>query len=231
MDFKLEPFFPGNMNPPLTPHAAMGGFPCAGPFLDAVLGGNPPLQGVGWFRRLPPRIREACIASRAYNKRKGIKVPVPFGLASQEAEYPYQAEQAGKDLVDLGWYDEEGYELDPNTRRRLSPAALLKLTGAKAFGLPLMDTADVEDYDGEIPDPETWEPAGARLRKEGSQPMDRSQAEAEIHRRGRMAVGSLLGMKISDVDRPSGLEYMIDRLLFISSEGYTLDEWTALADD
>ncbi|PTY02559.1 hypothetical protein DB346_08405 [Verrucomicrobia bacterium LW23] len=156
---------------------------------------------------------------------------MPFGLASQEAEYPYQAEQAGKDLVDLGWYDEEGYELDPNTRRRLSPAALLKLTGAKAFGLPLMDTADVEDYDGEIPDPETWEPAGARLRKEGSQPMDRSQAEAEIHRRGRMAVGSLLGMKISDVDRPSGLEYMIDRLLFISSEGYTLDEWTALADD
>jgi hypothetical protein len=93
------------------------------------------------FRRLPPRLRELAGLAKAWACRS----------------YPYPAGIMGIER----WYDGEGYELDPDTGRRLTDAetdAEWDRLGFARSGAPL---PDLPARPGGFPDPLTWQPAPA----------------------------------------------------------------------
>lgn len=95
------------------------------------------LQKSRCFRRLPPNLRRLAQLSKAR-------------AVHQDPEHAHLAD---------GWYDDDGNELDPNTRQPLTDAqidadwATYKLTGLKDFV-----ARDIPVPYGGFPDPTTWEP-------------------------------------------------------------------------
>jgi hypothetical protein len=88
------------------------------------------------FRRLPPRLRELS------------------GLAKQWAHRFYSP----ADIAYAGrWYDPEGYELDPDTGRRLTDAEIDADWDRLGFARAAAPLPDVPTPPGGFADPATWE--------------------------------------------------------------------------
>lgn len=95
---------------------------------------NLTLQKCRAFRRLPPRLRDLSALAKQW------------------------AERNAPDLIAYvkDWYDEEGYELNPDTRKRLTDAE----TDALWADDPDLDEFKVKDIPlpkGGFADPDTWE--------------------------------------------------------------------------
>lgn len=115
------------------------------PYFLNYLPKNYPLSGVMLksraFRRLPPNLRKLCELSKQWAIRNWDK---PAGIAGIE-----------------NWYDDDGYELDPLTKRRLTD----KETDDIWDHIPLdksinsFKVVDVPVPEGGFADPNTWMPA------------------------------------------------------------------------
>jgi hypothetical protein len=157
------------------------------PYLAANLPEGYPLSGVliksRAFRRLPPNLRELC------------------GLAKQWAVKNW-GEPAGIVGIEQ-WYDDEGYELNHNTGKRLTDKEIDRDWDSIPLA-PAINSFKVKDIpipDGGFADPDTWEES--QLEGEKSDDGDR-MTEADILRdislRGREYTARYYGVPIKHKD-------------------------------
>src|SRR3954469_22075733 len=97
------------------------------------------LEKLRRFRKLPPRLRELSALAKKWAIRK------------------YGAPDGG--LTDIShWYDDEGYELNPETGKRLSLTEISAQWQPMENDLTVMKVEDIPVPPGGFADPATWEP-------------------------------------------------------------------------
>lgn len=116
------------------------------PYFEAHIPADYPLmiilQKCRAFRRLPPRLRELCALTKRWVKRTDL---------FPDANTPAAIDQ---------YYDNEGYELNPNTGKRLTDEEIdADWDGLEArWGKPDVEVEDIPLPPGGFADPDTWEP-------------------------------------------------------------------------
>lgn len=86
------------------------------------------------FRRLPPNVKKLAALARKWRYRKNPPDPNAPGIHD--------------------WYDEEGYELDPSTGKRLTDE---EIDQQWPWPEPDIEVKDIPEPEGGFPDPDTWE--------------------------------------------------------------------------
>jgi hypothetical protein len=147
------------------------------------------LQKCRAFRHLPPNLKQLATLARQWSLRVNGEV----------------------DGIDR-WYDEDGYELNPDTGKRLSD----KEIDAQWDGLDYPDfmVVDIPVPPGGFADPDTWEP---EAEEEDVDTVDRSgmteaQLLGDITSRGREATAREYGVPVdwlSDIESDQELARMI----------------------
>lgn len=130
------------------------------------------------YRRLPPNLR----ALSELSKRWGM------------AHWGWSGDPNGSD----GWYDKDGYELDPNTGKRLSDAE----NDALWTGQPSLDSSaavDVPIPHGGFPDPATWEPLPESAEPSDDDYPDVAQLKSDVASHGLKRTAEVYGMTQRDL--------------------------------
>lgn len=136
------------------------------------------------FRRLPPNLRELSKKAKEWAKRA------------------YAPDSAEKATGIEGWYDDDGYELNPDNGKRLTDAQIdadwerLDPDGE----LEEFEVEDIRVPDGGFTDPSTWEEPGATLEEEEYGGPDEDRVLSEIRARGRDYVARYYGVEPVDDD-------------------------------
>ncbi len=159
---------------------------CGTPYFLAQLPTDYPLGKVllkcRAFRRLPPNLRELAAAAKQW----------------AVARNPDALDYVGT------WYDNAGYELDPDTGRRLTDAEI-DAQWSDDPALAKFRVTDLPKPPGGFPDPETWEPP-ARDEEEKERPT-RGQLLRDVAARGREATAEEYDLPLDQVPEA---EYSLD---------------------
>lgn len=145
------------------------------PYFQAHIPADYPVSGVMQkaraFRRLPPNLRKLAENAKQWAKRV-----------------------YGEQIVDE-WYDDDGYELDPSTGKRLTDEEIDAQWGAPNETLAKLNPGDIPIPDGGFPDPDTWEmPAPKVEQDEDDDSPTEEQLLSDIRERGREYVAKEYGV-------------------------------------
>lgn len=133
------------------------------------------LQKARAFRRLPPNLRKLSEGAKRWMQRMNPDEP------------------AGLPYIDQ-WYDDEGYELDPSTRSRLTDQDIDKMWGDDP-SLDALELGDIPEPEGGFPDPDTWEPPPPPEEDpDEDERISREQLMADIKSHGREYVARDYGL-------------------------------------
>jgi len=133
------------------------------------------LQKCRAFRRLPPNLRKLSALAKRWENRKWPKSPIDTWSIER-------------------WYDADGYELDPDTGRRLTDAEIDAGWGSPATEFAEFATQDIPIPPGGFPDPDTWEEP---VKKEVFDPEDcpsLAQLASDVMSRGVKATAEEYGI-------------------------------------
>lgn len=137
------------------------------------------LQKCRTFRRLPPNLQKLAGLAKQWYKRM----------------YPGNYHHSGIDQ----FYDEEGYELNAATGKRLTDEEIDK--DWEGFDEPDVKVKDIPIPEGGFADPDTWEPPPPEPDEEEEyEGPDKKQLLSDIRGHGREYVAKEYGVPVADSD-------------------------------
>jgi hypothetical protein len=135
---------------------------------------HPVLQKCRAFRRLPPNLRRLSELAKRWAKR----------------HYP----DADFNQIDL-WYDDDGYELNPDTGERLTDQEIDdEWDRLGDLGLDDFEVEDIPIPPGGFADPDTWEPPAPEPDLVDRSGLTEAQVLSDIASRGRAATAREYGV-------------------------------------
>lgn len=140
-------------------------------------------QGCRAFRRLPPNVKELAGLAKKWSIRKGE----PQG----EIEF---------------WYDDEGYEMNPDTGKRLTDKEIdAQWADKEDPNLKKLKTKDIPRPKGGFPDPDTWEPEPIEEELSEYDGPDRKSLLKDIKGYGQEYVAKDYGIALDGIDNDDAL--------------------------
>lgn len=147
------------------------------------------------FRRLPPRLRKLSALAKKYECRRS---PFPFAIRDME-----------------NWYDDEGYELNPETKERLTDEELDAQWGEPGADLAALLVKDIPEPEGGFADPDTWEEPPEPEEPSPYEGPDLGQLLRDIESHGLRYVARYYGVPTDQLPKertPEALAHAILRL-------------------
>lgn len=144
------------------------------------------------YQRLPPRFKELADLSKQWTK---IHRPDAAIFLNMEL-----------------YYDDEGYELNPETGKRLTDAEIDAEWDAQGINLDGFVVEDIPLPSSGFADPATWEepkPPEDEVDYEGP---DREQVLLDIRSRGREYTSKYYGVDASEMDDDELAEVILDKI-------------------
>lgn len=139
------------------------------------------LQKCKAFRRLPPNLQAVSGLAKGWAIQNWADQQRPAGMVGIE-----------------DYYDGDGYELDPDTRRRLTDVEVDAGWGPN-YIVDAFTTYDVLVPEGGFADPMTWEEPSSPTVYDGEPPITTEQLRSDVASRGVEATAAAYGMSEADL--------------------------------